>query len=79
MSIAYIRKTYGVPFKVGQQVQIRRGKELFMGGQIGKLLRARGAYLVVRGATWQGQFHPGDVEAIAASQPPGAATPKGGE
>lgn len=64
MSIAYIRKTYGVPFKVGQQVQIRRGKELFMGGQTGKLLRTSGPYLVVRGETWQGNFHPGDVESI---------------
>lgn len=68
MSIAYIRKTYGVDFKVGQQVRIRRGKELFMGGQIGKLLRARGQYLVVKGEHWEGQFHPGDVEALAKAQ-----------
>lgn len=73
MSIAYIRKIYSVPFKVGQQVQIRNGEELFMRGQTGKLLRTQGPYLVVKGATWKGNFHPWDVEPVAAaSQAPGA-------
>lgn len=62
MTIAYIRKTYGVDVKVGQPVRIRPGH--FMSGQIGKLLRARGQYLVVKGETWRGNFHPGDVEPI---------------
>lgn len=69
MSIAYIRKAYGVPFKVGQLVRIRDDKELFMRGKTGKLLRAKNQYLEVKGDGWWGQFHPGDVEAIASTPP----------
>ena len=64
MSIDYIRKTYGVPYKVGAQVRIRKGAGTWFDGLTGKLLRVRGQYLVVAGETWRGNFHPGDVERL---------------
>lgn len=65
MSIEYIRKTYGCTHKIGDQVSIRDGAGTRMDGRTGKLTRARGAYLVVRGDTWRGSFHPADVVAAA--------------
>lgn len=62
MSIDYIRKNYGCSLKVGEQVRIRKGAGTRLDGLEGKLLRARGQYLVVAGATWRGDFHPADVE-----------------
>jgi len=64
MSIDYIRKTYGCAHKIGDQVTIRKGAGSSMDGMTGKLVRARGAYLVIRGETWRGTFHPADVLAI---------------
>jgi len=61
MSIDYIRKTYGLAVKVGQSVKIRPGCGSPMDGFTGQIIRAQGAYLVVRGATWRGNFHPADV------------------
>lgn len=61
MSIEYIRKTYGCSHKIGDQVTIRKGAGSSMDGMTGKLVRARGAYLVIRGETWRGNFHPADV------------------
>ena len=61
MSIAYIRKTYGVDFKIGQQVRIRPGAVSLCDGRTGKLVRARGQYLIVRGDGWGGNYHPADV------------------
>ncbi|AVS91428.1 hypothetical protein C8246_05980 [Paracidovorax avenae] len=68
MSIDYIRKTYGCQHKVGDQVAIRRGAGTSMDGMSGKLLRARGQYLVVQGSTWKGSFHPADVVAQPAQE-----------
>lgn len=65
MSIAYIRKTYGLSVKVGQQVRIRKGAGTWFDGLTGKLLRAKGQYIVVAGSSWRGNFHPADVEPIA--------------
>lgn len=65
MSIAYIRKTYGLSVKVGQQVRIRKGAGTWFDGLTGKLLRAKGQYIVVAGSSWSGNFHPADVEPIA--------------
>ena len=62
MSIAYIRKTYALPVKVGMEVGIRQGAGTWFDGMRGKVLRAHGQYLVVAGATWRGNFHPGDIE-----------------
>lgn len=67
MSIDYIRKTYGCTHKVDDTVQIRVGAGTSMDGQTGKLLRAKGAYLVVAGSSWKGNFHPADV--VAAKEP----------
>ena len=67
MSIAYIRKTYGLSVKVGDQVVIRKGAGTSFDGMQGKILRARGQYLVVKGETWRGSFHPGDIEQIQPS------------
>jgi len=64
MSIAYIRETYGTHLKIGERVRIRKGAGTWFDGQEGKLIRAHGAYLVVRGSTWRGNFHPADVESI---------------
>lgn len=64
MSIEYIRKTYGLPVKVGQQVRIRKGAGTWFDGFKGKVLRARGQYVVVKGETWRGNFHPGDIECL---------------
>lgn len=61
MSIEYIRKRYGCAHKIGDQVKIRNSPELFMRGQVGKLIRAKGQYLKVAGASWCGNFHPDDV------------------
>lgn len=63
MSIAYIRKTYGVDFKIGDTVKIKYGACAMLGGRIGKLVRAQGSYLVVKGPGWGGNFHPSDIEA----------------
>lgn len=65
MSIEYIRKTYDCKHKIGDQVSIRVGAGTQMDGRTGKLTRARGAYLIVRGDTWRGTFHPDDVVAAA--------------
>ncbi len=61
MSIEYIRKHYGCSHKIGDQVKIRNSPELFKRGQVGKLIRAKGSYLTVKGASWCGNFHPNDV------------------
>lgn len=61
MSIEYIRKTYGLSVKVGQQVSIRKGAGTWFDGLVGKVLRAQGPYIVVKGSTWRGNFHPGDI------------------
>ena len=61
MSIEYIRKTYGCQHKIGDQVAIRVGAGTRLDGLRGKLTRARGAYLIVKGETWRGTFHPSDV------------------
>ena len=65
MSIEYIRKSYGLAVKVGQQVRIRKGCGSLVDGLTGKVLRARGQYLVVAGSSWRGNFHPADIEPIA--------------
>lgn len=62
MSIDYIRKTYSVPFKIGDTVSIRKGCGSPLDGLTGKLVRAKGSYLEVKGKTWRGTFHPADVE-----------------
>ncbi|ADU99400.1 hypothetical protein [Alicycliphilus denitrificans] len=69
MSIDYIRKTYGLTVKVGDQVSIRKGAGTWFDGLHGKLLRAQGQYLVVAGETWRGNFHPADVEPIQKDTP----------
>lgn len=69
MSIDYIRKTYGLTLKIGEQVQIRRGAGTRLDGRRGKLTRANGAYLVVVGDTWRGTFHPADVQQISKDTP----------
>lgn len=61
MSIAYIRRAYGVDFKIGQMVRVRPGAGSPTDGCTGKLVRARGHYLVVRGEGWVGNYHPSDV------------------
>jgi hypothetical protein len=65
MSIEYIRKTYGLTVKVGQQVRIRNGAGSWFDGMTGKVLRTSGPYLVVKGETWRGNFHPADIETPA--------------
>jgi hypothetical protein len=67
VSIEYIRKTYGLQIKVGQQVSIRNGAGTWFDGLVGKVLRARGQYVVVKGETWRGNFHPADVEPTPAT------------
>jgi len=67
MSIAYIRKTYGLAHKVGDQVSIRPDAGTRFDGCKGRLVRARGQYLVIKGDTWRGTFHPGDVAPATAS------------
>lgn len=62
MSIDYIRKTYSVDFKIGQQVRIRPGCASRFGGCNGKLIGTRNIYLRVRGNGWVGLFYPLDVE-----------------
>lgn len=69
MSIDYIRRTYGVPVKVGMTVRIRPGTGSLVDGLRGKVLRARAGYLVVRGETWVGDFHPADIEVAAHTSP----------
>jgi ribosomal protein L21E len=70
MSIDYIRKTYSVDFKVGQQVRIKPGCASRFQGRVGKLISARGAYLKVTGeGGWGGQFHPLDVEHVKEPSP----------
>ena len=64
MSIAYIRKTYGVAFKIGDTVSIRKGCGSPMDGLTGKLVSAKGSYLSVKGKTWRGSFHPSNVEQV---------------
>lgn len=68
MSMDYIRKTYGIDLKVGERVQIRRGADTWMDGQEGKLIRARGPYLVVKAKHWMGAFHPFDVQRATKSE-----------
>jgi len=68
MSIDYVRKFYGVDFKIGDQVQIKPGAGSLVDGCIGKLTSARGARLVVKGRTWKGCFHPADVQRPATHQ-----------
>jgi hypothetical protein len=65
VSIDYIRKAYGLDLKVGEQVRIKPGCGAASAGKRGKLVRARGQYLVVKGNGWDGHFHPGDVERAA--------------
>jgi hypothetical protein len=62
VSIEYIRKTYGLPVKVGMIVRIRKGACLVGNSLIGKVLRAKGEYVVVKGDTWHGYFRPADIE-----------------
>lgn len=62
MSIEYIRKTYGIPVRVGMAVRIRKGAGSWFDGMAGKVLRAQGQYVVVKGETWRGNFHPADIE-----------------
>lgn len=69
MSIEYIRKTYGTDVKIGQTVRIRIGCGSRFDGMHGKLIRAQGPWLKVKGDTWRGNFHPSDVEPIAAEIP----------
>lgn len=64
MNIDYIRKTYSVDFKIGQQVRIRPGCASRFNGRVGKLTRARDAYLKIKGDGWGGLFHPLDVEHV---------------
>ncbi len=73
MSIAYIRKTYNLPIKVGMEVRIRVGAGSWFDGMTGTVLRAKGQYVIVRGSSWRGNFHPGDIEIPAATP---ASTPK---
>lgn len=61
MSIEYIRKTYECTLKIGDQVTIRKGAGSWFDGMTGKLISTKSAYLVVRGETWRGNFHPDDV------------------
>lgn len=71
MSIDYIRKTYGCAHKIGDQVTIRKGAGSRFDGMTGKLIATRSAYLVVKGKTWRGNFHPDDVLAfVPAPQTP---------
>jgi len=58
MSIDYVRKFYGVDFKIGDQVQIKPGAGSLVDGCIGKLTSARDARLVVKGRTWKGPSIP---------------------
>jgi hypothetical protein len=74
MSIDYIRKAYGLDLKVGEQVRIKPGCGAASAGRLGKLMRARGHYLVVKGSGWGGQFHPGDVERAAHDTTKGGAS-----
>jgi len=68
VTIAYIRKTYGLPVKVGMEVRIRAGAGTSFDGKPGKVLRASGQYVVVKGETWRASFHPLDIECkVAAS------------
>ena len=71
MSINYIRETYGISLKIGDAVSIRLGCGSPLDGLTGKLVRARGGYLVVNGPTWSGTFHPADV--LPAAKEGGAA------
>lgn len=68
MSIEYIRRHYGCNHKIGDTVQIRPGAGTLVDGRTGRLLRARGAYLTVKGETWKGDFHPADVLPLAAQR-----------
>lgn len=70
MSIAYIRKAYGCNHKIGDQVTIRKGAGSWFDGMSGTLLRAHGPYLVVKGETWRGHFHPSDVLPIETKATP---------
>lgn len=67
MSIDFIRRTYNLPVKVGERVRIRKGAKTWFDGMEGKLLRAKGQYLVVAGETWRGNFHPADIEPVETS------------
>lgn len=71
MSIAYIRRFYGVDFKIGQMVHIKKGASELLGVRIGKLVAAKGQYLTVRGDGWGGNFHPSDIEHTAIAQKEG--------
>ena len=62
MSISYIRTHYGVPFKIGDWLRIKPGASELLGVRTGKLVRAKGAYLTIKGSGWAGNFHPMDVE-----------------
>lgn len=64
MGMEYIRKTYGLSVKVGQEVRIRKGADTWFDGMTGRVLRAQGPYVVVKGKTWRGNFHPADIETI---------------
>lgn len=73
MSIEYIRKTYGLAVKIGDWVTVRKGAGSVFDGRPCKIIRADGPYLVLKGATWRGKFHPGDIE-IPALHPNGGRT-----
>lgn len=69
MSIDYIRKTYSVDFKIGQQVRIKQACGSPFSGRVGKLTWATSAYLNVKGDGWGGLFHPLDVEHVEEPTP----------
>lgn len=70
MSIDNIRRTCGLDIKVGMNVRIRNSAKSWFAGLSGKVLRAESGYVVVKGATWRGNFHPADIETAAPASPP---------
>lgn len=78
MSMAYIRKTYGVPAKRGMAVRPKVGPRQ---GQKGVIRRAKHGYLVVTDTPgkygWWGIFHPTDLDYLDAAQQPGTEVDRG--
>lgn len=62
MSIAYIRKAYGVDFKVGERLQIKPDAGGRLAGRTGKVTGTRNHYLRVKGENWEGLFHPTSLQ-----------------
>jgi aminoglycoside phosphotransferase (APT) family kinase protein len=61
MTMAYIRKTYGVPAKRGVRVRVKTQD----GWSSATITCAKGQYLVVRPDAWPNarpKFHPDDVD-----------------